>query len=79
LAPVVAKRCGGNPFYITAVIKQAAKLGQAISDEKPLNTILAVDLSSGFIWGELNDQVNRWIERIKKIRSVLIKSSPETN
>jgi len=66
LAPVVAKRCGGNPFYITAVIKQAAKLGQAISDEKPLNTILAVDLSSGFIWGELSDQVNRWIERINE-------------
>ena len=26
--------------------------------------MLAVDLSSGFIWGELNDQVSRWIERI---------------
>ena len=64
LAPVVAKRCGGNPFYITAIIKQATKLGQTISDENHLNTILAVDLSSGFIWGELSDQVNRWIERI---------------
>jgi hypothetical protein len=64
LAPLVAKRCGGNPFYITAVIKQAAKLAQPILDEKFLNTILAVDLSSGFIWSELSDQVNRWIERI---------------
>jgi len=27
---------------------------------------LAVDLSSGFIWGELSEQVNRWIERINQ-------------
>ena len=25
-----------------------------------------MDLSSGFIWGELNDQVNKWIERINE-------------
>ncbi len=66
IAPVVAERCGGNPFYITAVVKQAAKLGQVISDESHLNTILAVDLSSGFIWGELSDQVNRWFERVNE-------------
>jgi len=34
--------------------------------EESLNKILAVDLSSGFIWSELNDQVNRWIERINE-------------
>ena len=64
MAPVVAKRCGGNPFYINAVIKQAAKQGRDISNEDSLNSLLAVDLSSGFIWAELNDQVNKWIERI---------------
>jgi len=64
IAPIVAERCGGNPFYITAVVKQAAKQGQALSSEENLNNILAVDLSSGFIWAELNDQVTRWIERI---------------
>ncbi len=63
-APIVAERCGGNPFYITAVVKQAAKQGIALSDEENLNRILAVDLSSGFIWAELNDQVTKWIERI---------------
>jgi len=66
MAPVISDRCGGNPFYITAVVKQAAKTGVAISDEEALNRILAVDLSSGFIWGELNDQVNHWIERINE-------------
>ncbi len=64
MAPVVAARCGGNPFYITAVVRQAARLGQALHDEDTLNELLAVDLSSGFIWGELNDQVNRWIARL---------------
>ena len=64
MAPVVADRCGGNPFYITAVVRQAAKLGGMISSEEALNDILAVDITSGFIWGELNDQVTRWIHRI---------------
>lgn len=66
MAPAVSERCGGNPFYITAVIRQAAKLNQPIANEKALNQALAIDISSGFIWGELSDQVNRWIERINQ-------------
>ena len=66
MAPVVAERCGGNPFYITAVVKQAAAQNKALSDEDTLNEVLAVDVSSGFIWGELSEQVNRWIERINE-------------
>ena len=66
MAPVVADRCGGNPFYITAVVRQAAKQGKPIVSEETLNEILAVDLSSGFIWAELNDQVSKWIERINE-------------
>jgi len=63
-APMVAHRCGGNPFYITAVIQQAAEQSVRLRDEETINNMLAVDLSSGFIWAELNDQVTRWIERI---------------
>ncbi len=66
IAPALADRCGGNPFYITAVIRQAAKQDIALRDEETINEMLAVDLSSGFIWGELNDQVSRWIERINE-------------
>ena len=64
LTPIIAERCGGNPFYITAVVRQAAKQAQTLKDEETLNTLLAVDLSSGVIWNELNDQISRWIERI---------------
>ena len=74
-APVVSNRCGGNPFYITAVIRQAAKQRKSIKNEETLNKLLAVDLSSGFIWAELNDQVMRWIERIKHRFSQQVLSS----
>jgi hypothetical protein len=66
MAPVIAERCGGNPFYVTAVVRQAAKQQKPIVDEESLNELLAVDISSGFIWGELSDQVNRWIERLNE-------------
>ncbi len=66
MAPVAAARCGGNPFYITAVIRQSLKQNKPLTSEERINEILAVDLSSGFIWGELNDQVNRWISRINE-------------
>ena len=82
MTPVVAERCGGNPFYITAVLQQAVELQEIISDEKTLGKILAVDITSGFIWGELNDQVTRWIERInehKITKWVLYLSALEEN
>ena len=66
IAPIISERCGGNPFYITSVIRQAAKQNQVLDNEALLNEMLAVDLSSGFIWGELNDQVTRWIDRINE-------------
>ena len=66
IAPVVSERCGGNPFYITAVVRQAARQSKVLDSEEILNEMLAVDLSSGFIWGELKDQVMRWINRINE-------------
>ena len=66
MAPVVSDRCGGNPFYISAVIRQAAKRKKRITDEETLNEMLAVDITSGFIWGEMSDQVSRWISRVNE-------------
>jgi hypothetical protein len=68
MAPVIAERCGGKPFYITSVIRQSVKQNKPITDETVLNEILAVDLSSGFIWSELNDQVSSWIARINEYK-----------
>ena len=63
MAPAVSNRCGGNPFYIIAVVRRTAELLKHIGDEEVLNEILAVDISSGFIWAELSDQVRRWFDR----------------
>ncbi len=66
MAPVVSERCGGNPFYITAVVRQAEKQGKKIPSEEALNKLLAVDITSGFIWGELSEQVSRWVARVNE-------------
>ncbi len=66
MAPVVAARCGGNPFYITSVVQQAAEQGRDITDEDTFSEMLAMDLSSGFIWAELHDQVSRWISKVNE-------------
>jgi len=66
MAPVIAKRCGGNPFYITSIIRQAARQGKDIRDEDALSEMLAMDISSGFIWAELHDQVSRWIAKVNE-------------
>ena len=66
MAPVLAERCGCNPFYINALIEQAAESAVPLVDEETISKILAVDISSGFIWGELHDQVTRWIKRINQ-------------
>ncbi|MCP4688078.1 MAG: hypothetical protein GY859_08515 [Desulfobacterales bacterium] len=63
MAPIISERCGGNPFYITAVARQAARRQKPLDGEEALNELLAVDISSGFIWAELYDQVSRWIAR----------------
>ncbi|MBF0453059.1 MAG: hypothetical protein HQK75_20325 [Candidatus Magnetomorum sp.] len=64
IAPVIAERCGGNPYYITAVIQHAVELQRPLRTEEDINDILAIDITSGFIWGELCDQLNKWITRI---------------
>ncbi|MDM8537524.1 hypothetical protein QUF70_12265 [Desulfobacterales bacterium HSG17] len=66
ITPVISDRCGGNTFYITAVVQQAAEQNKTVKDEETLNEMLAIDISKGFIWAELSDQVNRWITRVNE-------------
>ncbi len=80
MAPILSERCGGNPFYINAVVQQASEQNKPMDSEEALNETLAVDLSTGLTWGELSDQVNRWIERINPsgiTKSVLYLSALE--
>jgi len=64
MRPVISEKCGGNPFYINAVVERSAKLNDPLNDEESINRILAIDLSSGFIYQELRDQVIKWIDRL---------------
>jgi len=64
MRPVISERCGGNPFYINAVVRRSAKLNEPLNNEEAINKILAIDLSSGFIYQELKDQVIKWIDRL---------------
>jgi hypothetical protein len=64
MAPVISEVCGGNPFYINAVVQQSVEQNTPLDSEAALNKILAIDLSSGFIYGELRDQVIKWIDRL---------------
>jgi hypothetical protein len=66
MGPVISERCGGNPFYITSVVRQAARQCVSIDNEETLNKLLAIDISSGFIWAELHEQVMRWITKINE-------------
>ncbi|ETR66664.1 MAG: hypothetical protein OMM_05545 [Candidatus Magnetoglobus multicellularis str. Araruama] len=64
MRPVISERCGGNPFYINAVVERSAQLIEPLNNEEAINRILAIDLSSGFIYQELRDQVIKWIDRL---------------
>jgi hypothetical protein len=64
MRPVISEKCGGNPFYINSVVERSAKLNEPLINEEAINRILAIDLSSGFIYQELRDQVIKWIDRL---------------
>jgi len=64
MRPVLSEKCGGNPFYINAVVQRSAKLNEPLNNEEAINRMLAIDFSSGFIYQELRDQVIKWIDRL---------------
>jgi hypothetical protein len=63
---VISDKCGGNPYYINAVIQRSAMLNKPLINEKVINEILGIDISSGFIYQELREQVVQWIEHVNE-------------
>ena len=61
---VISDKCGGNPYYINSVIQRSAMMNKPLTSEKAINEILGIDISSGFIYQELREQVIQWIERV---------------
>ncbi len=74
MAGHLAERTDGNPFYITAVVRQAATLGVSLDVPEELNQALATDLIKGAIFSELWQQVMHFVmgENQYGVRSELV-------
>ncbi len=74
MAAHLAERTDGNPFYITAVVRQAATLGVSLDGPEELNRSLATDLIRGAIFSALWQQVMHFVmgENQYGVRSELV-------
>lgn len=74
MAAHLAERTGGNPFYVRAIVKQAAGLGVRLDGPGELNQAIATDLIRGSIYSELWQQVMHFVmgENQYGVRSELI-------
>ena len=74
MAAHLAERTGGNPFYIKAIVDQAAQLGVRLDGPGELNQAIATDLIRGAIYSELWQQVMHFVmgENQYGVRSELI-------
>ena len=61
MAAHLAERTGGNPFYIKAIVDQAAQLGVRLDGPGELNQAIATDLIRGAIYSELWQQVMHFV------------------
>ena len=61
MAGHLAERTDGNPFYVRAVVSQAARLGVRLDGPGELNRAIATDLIRGAIYSELWQQVTHFV------------------
>ncbi len=66
MASELAVRCGGNPFYIEAVVKQAHIQGINLDNPEDLDKAHITDLTRGTIWRELEIQVQKFINQLNR-------------
>ena len=64
-AGYLAKRCGGNPFYIRCVVMQALEQARSvIEDEQTVNNLITHEITRGLIWRDWSGQLQRYFEQI---------------
>ena len=62
----LAKRTGGNPFYLDCIFAGAEGLGKNLSDIVSLNEVISYELTQGTIWSELYRQLNYYFMSINE-------------
>jgi len=62
----IARRTGGNPFYIQCIFEGAVFLTENLDDIESVNRVIAYELTQGAIWSELYRQLNYYFTNISE-------------
>jgi len=66
MAGELARRTGGNPFYIDCIFGGARRLGLGLDNIDDLNQVISYELTQGAIWTELYRQLNHYFIAINE-------------
>ncbi len=64
LAGYLVARCGGSPFYINCVMRQAVAAQRKVNSEETVDELLAYEIARGRIWRDWSGQLQRYFEQI---------------
>ena len=62
MAVELGRRMGGNPFYIDCVVRCARERGMDLTDIERLDQAIALEITGGAIWGDLNAQLEGYVQ-----------------
>ena len=66
MAAEIARRTGGNPFYIQCIFEGAVFLDVNLSNIESVSRVIAYELTEGAIWSELYRQLNYYFNTINE-------------
>lgn len=62
----LARRTGGNPFYLDCIFAGAEGLGKHLNDINSVNEVISYELTQGTIWAEMYRQLNHYFTSINE-------------
>lgn len=66
MAAELARRTGGNPFYLGCIFEGARLIGMDLADFNAVNRVITYELTQGAIWSELYRQLNYYFNTINE-------------
>jgi hypothetical protein len=64
VAGYLVTRCGGSPFYVNCVMRQAAAAQPEIGDEEAVDGLLAHEIARGRIWRDWSGQLQKYFAQL---------------